>query len=773
MNDQQSVSQGTVDGVVLGSPLAACTPPSATSLLDLPAALLDDISCRALQLGATALARTCRAFYDANLRHAPAFCIPADRQRCEQLLTVRVVAALRARTSRFSVYIEDKQQQLFSEQRNSESVARILAKLGSCAAAEACKLRSSAVNRRDSLMVIDCAPGLAQGLLDSFPCLTALSLRGYAINCSDQASLLSHPQLALQLQQLDLISTSIKHHQQPEFEAVFHGLRLKQLSLDVEHYGNYDENYINYNVPLLPDLRSLAQHLTHLHLWMQRPLELDQIMFEVASLTQLQVLTISGLREPLDGADGIFDLARVLWTLPQVHTRQLLDTTLSECCYLNHLLAATGLTSLQLGSFQELTKSWADAPCSWQQLELTGSIDCKSLACLPLHSLTQPLVFGRLDIAVCEDCPSLLAAVRNLTLSCKVPVRINSLLLDTSGSNEAATTDTAAAQQRMEVKRLVQLLQEVQYRCDVLTVKCLKDVSTADVTALAPLCRGCVHLVFESGSIKPSLVFWRQLVQLVPSMQAVTFNHCLIVGSLIACLMHHQQPGCAVVFHGLRLKQLRLDTGSFGNYGENIFDINERLLPDLKPLVQHLTHLHLRVDMRRADHLEQLAFEVLPLAQLQLLTLSNVKDHCDSIGSIGIESLHCLALVLPQLHTLQLPDTTLSKWCYLNPLLAATQVTSLQLGSSKELTTSLSDAPCSWQQLELTGSVDCKSIACLPLHSLTQPLVLGTLDIAVYEDCPSLLRPHLPESALAQAPSAQETPPPPAAPGPAVSRYLD
>ncbi|KAJ9513549.1 hypothetical protein QJQ45_006142 [Haematococcus lacustris] len=505
MNNQQSVSRGAVDGV------AACTPPSATSLLDLPAALLDDISRRA---GATALARTSRAFKDANLWHASTFRVHANRQRCEQLVTARVVAALRARTSRFTIFV---QQQQDSEQSNNESLAHILAKLGSCAAVEACKLGNSRVHCRDSLMVMDCASGLAQGLLDSFPALTALSLHGYAINCSSLASLLSQPQLSLQLQQLDLTGTAITHLQQPQFPAValanpFNGLRLKQLSLGV----NYDTGTANV---LLPDLQPLAQHLTHLHLWQCDGHRMDLVTPRLIPLVQLQVLTVSNLFD----VDG---LPHLLQALPQLHTLQLPDTVVKEQ-HLDDLMAATQLTRLQLDSLQELSSSRADAACSWQQLELTGSLNYTSITCLPLHALTQPLVVGRLEVSVYGVCPVVPAAVRNLALTCKAPIRFNRLLLDMSGSYEAGAADAAAAQQRRKLMGLARLLQVLQNCCvDMVSVRNLKDVTAADIAALAPLCRDCIHLVFVCGSIKPSLKFWHQLVLLMPTVQQVTFHYC-------------------------------------------------------------------------------------------------------------------------------------------------------------------------------------------------------------------------------------------------------
>ncbi|KAJ9533219.1 hypothetical protein QJQ45_018355 [Haematococcus lacustris] len=174
----------------------------ATSLLDLPEALLGHINSLAVQLGAgKALSLACRAFSLANLQRAPAFHFPLERLRCDQLLTRRAIAALRARNSKLTFNI--------LHQPRKELLTHVLAKLGPCAAAETCKLSYSGPCRRGRCKALDCSPRLAQHLLSGFPNLTALSLHGYSVSSSGVASLLCHPQLSLQLQQLDLTSTTI------------------------------------------------------------------------------------------------------------------------------------------------------------------------------------------------------------------------------------------------------------------------------------------------------------------------------------------------------------------------------------------------------------------------------------------------------------------------------------------------------------------------------------------------------------------------------------
>ncbi|KAJ9506871.1 hypothetical protein QJQ45_005470 [Haematococcus lacustris] len=66
----------------------------------------------------------------------------------------------------------------------------------------------------------------------------------------------------------------------------------------------------------------------------------------------------------------------------------------------------------------------------------------------------------------------------------------------------------------------------------------------------------------------------------------------------------------------------------------------------------------------------------------------------------------------------------------MDALLAATQLTSVQLASVWCLHSSATQAPCSWQWLELSGCIDCYSAAYLPLHSLTQPRLVARLCVS-------------------------------------------
>ncbi|KAL6746447.1 hypothetical protein V8C86DRAFT_2943316 [Haematococcus lacustris] len=279
------------------------TPALAPSLLDLPAALLEDITSRAMQLGAAAaLAQTSSALLLRVLQHAPALRITLNSQLCDQPLSARLVSALHTRTSKLAMTLQ------LPKAQPSETIAEVLARahanklplilqpakswdsahllraltevlanLGSCAAVEACKLSSSGAPCHEQ--ILDCTPGLAHGLLHSFPGLTALSIHGYTVSCSGLASVLSHPQLALQLQRLDLTRTVILQPDQPGHGALtlFHGLKLKQLSLDIP-------------LDLTIRLQPLAQHLTRLSI--RQRVCISTLIAAVGSLPLLQVLSV-------------------------------------------------------------------------------------------------------------------------------------------------------------------------------------------------------------------------------------------------------------------------------------------------------------------------------------------------------------------------------------------------------------------------------------------------------------------------------------------------
>ncbi|KAL6758453.1 hypothetical protein V8C86DRAFT_1499506 [Haematococcus lacustris] len=229
MNNPKRRSDAHISGVPVQAPSAEHEFVSATTLLDLPSALLDGIALR-LNRGTETLALICFGLFEAGLLHAPSFRLQLDRQCCDQLLSPRVLAALRARECKLAITLE------LPREQGSKLLAGVLEKLGICTAINACKLSSLEHSSLARPMPIECSRSLAQCLVNSFPSLTSLALHGYFIHCSGLASLLAHPRLSLQLQQLDLSSTFITQPKRPQPGAatpanLFYGVRLQQLSL--------------------------------------------------------------------------------------------------------------------------------------------------------------------------------------------------------------------------------------------------------------------------------------------------------------------------------------------------------------------------------------------------------------------------------------------------------------------------------------------------------------------------------------------------------------
>ncbi|KAL6761879.1 hypothetical protein V8C86DRAFT_2529383, partial [Haematococcus lacustris] len=151
MEERCRRSQGPEAGSAAEAPPAADASAPSPSLLDLPAALLDDIISQAMELvAAAALARTCSALLLRVLHLIPALRIKADSQWCKQLLLPRIVAALQARTSKLALTLHQPKAQ--ASRHYVEVLENILAALGSCASVEACKLSSSAAPRQLELL---------------------------------------------------------------------------------------------------------------------------------------------------------------------------------------------------------------------------------------------------------------------------------------------------------------------------------------------------------------------------------------------------------------------------------------------------------------------------------------------------------------------------------------------------------------------------------------------------------------------------------------------
>ncbi|KAJ9533500.1 hypothetical protein QJQ45_026552, partial [Haematococcus lacustris] len=119
-----------------------------------------------------------------------------------------------------------------------------------------------------------------------------------------------------------------------------------------------------------------------------------------------------------------------------------------------------------------LDNLFLDAPCSWQQLQVVRSMDCISAACLPLHSLTQPLNVKQLCTGVDDvSGTDTAAAILTLTRACQVPVTVGVLSVDvdvrSEGDRETGTPlddPVLLQQQRSHMRHWVAQLHALQHR---------------------------------------------------------------------------------------------------------------------------------------------------------------------------------------------------------------------------------------------------------------------------------------------------------------------
>ncbi|KAL6757217.1 hypothetical protein V8C86DRAFT_1709189 [Haematococcus lacustris] len=164
-------------------------------------------------------------------------------------------------------------------------------------------------------------------------------------------------------------------------------------------------------------------------------------------------------------------------------------------------------------------------------------------------------------------------------------------------------------------------------------------------------------------------------------------------------------------FTGSRLQQLRLGWGYWD------------FTPHLAPLAPHLTQLEVASaeinDSGFVGSLSRLAVAVGTLTCLQSLKFD--LDDLEA-GDWFLPLLVPVLASLPSLHTLLLLQDTVHG-DQVDVLLAATQITHLQVYSISCLALSRVSAACSWRQLEVE-EMDWLSAAHLPLHSLTHPLQL-------------------------------------------------
>ncbi|KAJ9532214.1 hypothetical protein QJQ45_003880 [Haematococcus lacustris] len=164
-------------------------------------------------------------------------------------------------------------------------------------------------------------------------------------------------------------------------------------------------------------------------------------------------------------------------------------------------------------------------------------------------------------------------------------------------------------------------------------------------------------------------------------------------------------------FHASKLQRLTLSWGDWD------------FSPHLAPLAPHLRQL----EVFRVVEAFQVVSSTLASAISVLTCLEWLRVAMDPSDE-PISTLLPVLAQMPSLHTLLLTGRDVEGDDQLDALLAATQITHLQLRSFSDLTLSKATAACSWRKLEIDGHIkDWVTAASLPLHNLKHPLYLRQL----------------------------------------------
>ncbi|KAJ9514404.1 hypothetical protein QJQ45_012375 [Haematococcus lacustris] len=257
-------------------------------------------------------------------------------------------------------------------------------------------------------------------LVNQFTSLTSLTLGHFiTLTASQLHDLVSHQTLSQRLQHLDIRGAHIIN---PSIPGLFVGSRLQGLV-------NYDEAWT-----CLPHLAPLAPFLTQLTLYDANddhsPASLAAAVVQLTCLRSLH----------LDTAVACFtDVLPLLTSLTSLHTLELPRISVAGQEQVDALLAATQITRLQLRKISGMTASKASTACNWQQL-CPKDFDWSTAAYLPLHSLTHPLHILRLDLNGDTDDQLVAAAERNLCVSSRAGVVVESMVVSGTWVDRLALT---------------------------------------------------------------------------------------------------------------------------------------------------------------------------------------------------------------------------------------------------------------------------------------------------------------------------------------------
>ncbi|KAJ9511664.1 hypothetical protein QJQ45_017961, partial [Haematococcus lacustris] len=495
--------------------------------LSLPPELLGNIVARVCRLREDgrcmerrSLQQSCKALKQAVLLYWPQLTIllnkPPNPLNPPPLVSDNLVRKMQARQAKLEVVLW-YQHQLCTKANADDCITEVLQSLPLCGAVERLSLQYD-TDKRGPTSHLSWPDARTQLLRDRFPSLTALSVSGFLL-WSDTLTGLVDASQQLGLHQLH-VTRCKKAFGRIDFDDVFSGCRLQQLSLDIW-----------WRAVQLPSLQQLAPHLTHLTLALPPRYESVQDCLPLLQgLSQLRVLNLTKPEPhppPCNSSDeeyyepsteeeeeeedqdyelGFSGLPQLVKSLPSLHSLHLPPLCLQDQD-MEALLAITQLTRIQPLFQSQLSHSYADAACSWRHLEwddefLSEHSALQTLAHLPLHSLTHPLHIPELLVdASHSDLDLATAAIENLVNRCKAPVSIGFLTLRCPTGPNAACTDGGV--QLAVVEALVAQLQPIAIQA--MKVMGLLAVTPSTVRALAPACRAASRVILQGGPMAPGL----------------------------------------------------------------------------------------------------------------------------------------------------------------------------------------------------------------------------------------------------------------------------
>ncbi|KAJ9532209.1 hypothetical protein QJQ45_003886 [Haematococcus lacustris] len=616
------------------------------------------------------------------------------------------------------------------------------------------------------LPLLNWKPVYSSGLAASYPSLISLTLRFLDLSTCRLGRLVSHPALLPLLKHLDVCEADIVNKAQPASRP-FTGSRLQQLRLG---WGYWD---------FTPHLAPLAPHLTQLAVASVESNEsgfvgsLSSLAAAVGSLTCLQSLElgINGV-EAGDCLTHPLQLAQLGGVGPV--GAEVLAAAELNLCERNKAGLEVDDMWLGRGSFDLLTKQHVSRNCPAAHQTPHPTVASSSSG---QEGSQGSAAGGQAPMQHLSYCVKKLVDMRRSTQLLDLPEELLGAVLrqlrDGNSRLQVLMTSKRLATALLQHTPSIQLTHPLAVdlvcapgdeRCihpflaqALLTRKAHLELTLqpegklpaqqrpkrggllAVTLGAVELCPAVTHLIisFPKGLPRPVYI-WKPvyssgLAASYPSLTSLTLRSFQLSSTQLGRLLSHPallprlkhldvcgtdimnkaQPAPSP-FTGSRLQQLRLGWG----YWE--------FMPHLAPLAPHLTRLEVASaeinDSGFVGSLSSLAVAVGTLTCLQSLKFD--LDDLEA-GDWFLPVLVPMLASLPSLHTLLLLQETVHG-DQVDVLLAATQITHLQVYSISCLVFSRVSAACSWRRLEVE-EMDWLSAAHLPLHSLTHPLQLAQL----------------------------------------------